>query len=127
MEEDKTYSIGAVSKMVGVLKYKLRQWCDRYLPDIQRIKIGEFQVQRRFTGQDIELIGRIKAYRDRGFTLDAAVLMVSQLSRHSPQIPPDLPLTKGGITPLWKRGARGDFGDHVNTISRRLIRLSAVR
>ncbi len=41
-EEERTYSIGAVSKMVGVPKYKLRQWCDRYLPHIQRIKIGEF-------------------------------------------------------------------------------------
>ena len=39
-EEKRTYSIGAVSKMVGVSKCKLRQWCDRYLPDIQRIKIG---------------------------------------------------------------------------------------
>jgi hypothetical protein len=25
------------------------------------------------------------------------------------QIPPALPLQKGGITPLWQRGARGDF------------------
>ena len=77
-EEEMTYSISAVSKMAGVPKYKLRQWCDRYLPDIQRIKIGEFQFQRRFTGQDIELIGRIKAHRDRGFTLDAAVTQARQ-------------------------------------------------
>jgi DNA-binding transcriptional MerR regulator len=77
-EEDKTYSIGAVSKMVGVPKYKLRQWCDRYLPDIQRIKIGEFQFQRRFTGQDIELIRTIKEYRRKGFTLGAAVTQARQ-------------------------------------------------
>lgn len=25
------------------------------------------------------------------------------------QIPPTLPLQKGGISPLWKRGVRGDF------------------
>ena len=25
------------------------------------------------------------------------------------KIPPNLPLLKGGITPLWQRGARGDF------------------
>ena len=25
------------------------------------------------------------------------------------KIPPDLPFSKGGITPLWQRGARGDF------------------
>jgi DNA-binding transcriptional MerR regulator len=77
-EEERTYSIGAVSRMIGVPKYKLRQWCDRYLPDIQRIKIGEFQFQRRFTGQDIGLIGRIKEYRRKGFTLGAAVTQARQ-------------------------------------------------
>jgi len=25
------------------------------------------------------------------------------------KIPPHLPFPKGGITPLWQRGARGDF------------------
>jgi hypothetical protein len=25
------------------------------------------------------------------------------------KIPPNLPLPKGGITPLWQRGERGDF------------------
>jgi hypothetical protein len=25
------------------------------------------------------------------------------------KIPPHLPFLKGGITPLWQRGARGDF------------------
>jgi hypothetical protein len=25
------------------------------------------------------------------------------------KIPPDLPLLKGGITPLWQRGVGGDF------------------
>jgi len=25
------------------------------------------------------------------------------------QIPPTLPLQKGGIPPFWKRGVRGDF------------------
>ena len=62
-QADKTYSIGTVAKLVGIPKYKLRHWCNRYLPHIERIQIGEFQFQRRFTGQDIELIGRIKAYR----------------------------------------------------------------
>jgi DNA-binding transcriptional MerR regulator len=77
-EEDKTYSIGAVSKVVGVPKYKLRQWCDRYWPHIQRIRIMEFQFQRRFTGQEIELISRTKEYRRRGFTLGAAVTQTRQ-------------------------------------------------
>ena len=35
--------------------------------------------------------------------------------------PSDLPLPKKGITPLWKRGARGDFTADVNSIPRPLI------
>ena len=64
--------------MVGVPKYKLRHWCDRYLPEIEKIDIGDMQ-HRRFTESDIELIKKIKAYRDRGFTLDAAI---SQAREH---------------------------------------------
>ena len=72
MEENRTYSIGTVARKVGVPKYKLRHWCDRYLPEIQKIDIGESQ-HRRFTDRDIELIKSIKAYRERGFTLEAAI------------------------------------------------------
>jgi len=72
MEREKTYSIGKVANMVGVPKYKLRHWCDRYLPEIQKIDIADMQ-HRRFTDRDIELIKKIKAYRDRGFTLEAAI------------------------------------------------------
>jgi hypothetical protein len=48
MEENRTYSIGTVAKKVGVPKYKLRHWCDRYLPEIRKIDIGDMQ-HRRFT------------------------------------------------------------------------------
>jgi DNA-binding transcriptional MerR regulator len=72
MEKHKTYSIGTVARKVGVPKYKLRHWCDRYLPEIQKIDIADMQ-HRRFTDRDIELIKSIKAYRDRGFTLEAAI------------------------------------------------------
>jgi DNA-binding transcriptional MerR regulator len=72
MEREKTHSIGKVANLVGVPKYKLRHWCDRYLPEIQKIDIGDMQ-HRRFTDRDIELIKGIKAYRDRGFTLEAAI------------------------------------------------------
>ena len=72
MERDETYSIGKVANMVGVPKYKLRHWCDRYIPEIQKIDIADMQ-HRRFTDRDIELIKKIKAYRDRGFTLEAAI------------------------------------------------------
>ena len=77
MEQDRTYSIGRVANMVGVPKYKLRHWCDRYLPHIQKIDIGDMQY-RRFTDKDIELIKRIKEYRSKGFTLDAAVTQARQ-------------------------------------------------
>ena len=77
MEQDRTYSIGRVANMVGVPKYKLRHWCDRYLPHIQKIDIGDMQ-HRRFTDKDIELIKRIKEYRSKGFTLDAAVSQARQ-------------------------------------------------
>jgi hypothetical protein len=55
MEEHKTYGIGTVARKVEVPKYKLRHWCDRYLPEIQKIDIGDMQ-QRRFMDKDIELI-----------------------------------------------------------------------
>jgi len=44
---DITYSIGAVAKIVGIPEYKLRNWKDRYLTDIQKIEIGNTQ-HRRF-------------------------------------------------------------------------------
>ena len=72
MEQDRTYSIGKVANMVGVPKYKLRHWCDRYLPEIEKIDIGDMQ-HRRFTERDVELIRQIKEYRQTGFTLDVAV------------------------------------------------------
>jgi DNA-binding transcriptional MerR regulator len=72
MEQNRTYSIGKVANLVGVPKYKLRHWCDRYIPEIQKIDIGDSQ-HWRFTDRDIELIKKIKTYRDRGFTLEAAI------------------------------------------------------
>ena len=77
-EDDRTHSIGTVANLVGVPKYKLRHWCDRYLPEIRKIRVGEFTVQRRFTERDVELITRIKAYRKKGFTLDAAISQARQ-------------------------------------------------
>ncbi len=32
------------------------------------------------------------------------------------QIRPFLPLQEGGITPLWQRGARGDFLKHMSSL-----------
>jgi DNA-binding transcriptional MerR regulator len=78
MEQQRTYSIGSVAIMMGVPKYKLRHWCERYLPYTQKIDIGNMQ-HRRFTGKDSEWIKTIKGYGDGGFTLDAAI---SQAREH---------------------------------------------
>jgi len=69
---DTTYSIGVVSKLTGIEKYKLRNWCDRYLTHIQKIEIGNTR-HRRFTEADILLIKKIKEYRRKGFMLEMAV------------------------------------------------------
>ena len=69
---DITYSIGVVSKLTGIEKYKLRNWCDRYLTHIQKIEIGNTQ-HRRFTEEDILLIKKIMEYRRKGFMLNVAV------------------------------------------------------
>ena len=68
---DKTYSIGAVSKMTGIEKHKLRNWCDRYLTHIQKIEIGNTQ-HRRFTEEDIQIIKRIDQLMKGGHTLKSA-------------------------------------------------------
>ena len=68
---DTTYSIAAVAKIVGIPKYKLRNWCDRYLMHIQKIEIGNTQ-HRRFTEADIQIIKRIDQLMKDGHTLKSA-------------------------------------------------------
>jgi DNA-binding transcriptional MerR regulator len=69
--KDKTYSIGAVSKMTGIEKHKMRHWTDRYLTHVQKIQVGEAQ-QRRFTEKDIKIIQRIDQLMKEGHTLKSA-------------------------------------------------------
>ena len=66
-----TYSIGAVANIVGIPKYKLRNWCDRYLTHISKIEIGNTQ-HRRFTEKDIQIIKRIDQLMKDGHTLKSA-------------------------------------------------------
>ena len=68
---DITFSIGAVAKIVGIPKYKLRNWCDRYLTHIQKIEIGNTQ-HRRFTEEDVKIIKRIDQLMKGGHTLKSA-------------------------------------------------------
>ena len=71
-KKDITFSIGAVAKIVGIPKYKLRHWTDQYLTHIQKIEICNTK-HRRFTEKDIVLIKKIKEYRRKGFMLKVAV------------------------------------------------------
>ena len=66
-----TYSIGTVAMTVGIPKYKLRHWCDRYLTHISKIEIGNTQ-HRRFTEKDIQIIKRIDQLMKDGHTLKSA-------------------------------------------------------
>ena len=68
---DMSYSIGAVAKIVGIPKYKLRSWCDRYLTHIQKIEIGNTQ-HRRFTEADVKIIKQIDQLMKGGHTLKSA-------------------------------------------------------
>jgi DNA-binding transcriptional MerR regulator len=70
-KKDITFSIGAVAKIVGIPKYKLRNWCDRYLTHIQKIEIGNTQ-HRRFTEEDVKIIKRIAQLMKDGHTLKSA-------------------------------------------------------
>ena len=68
---DKTFSIGVVSNLTGIEKYKLRNWTDRYLTHIEKIEIGNTQ-HRRFTEEDIQIIKRIYQLMKGGHTLKSA-------------------------------------------------------
>jgi DNA-binding transcriptional MerR regulator len=68
---DITLSIGTVAKIVGIPKYKLRNWCDRYLTHISKIEIGNTQ-HRRFREEDIQIIKRIDQLMKDGHTLKSA-------------------------------------------------------
>ncbi len=69
---ERTYSIGQVANIVGIPKYKLRHWCDQYLTNIEKIEIGSSR-HRRFREEHIELIRKIKGYREKGYVLKRAV------------------------------------------------------
>jgi hypothetical protein len=43
---------------------------------------------------------------NEGLRVMNSLIIMTTLIR---KIPPHLPFSKGGITPLWQRGARGDF------------------
>ena len=52
---DVTCSISAVAKIVGIPKYTLRNWTDRYLMDLNKIEIGNTR-HRIFAEADVKII-----------------------------------------------------------------------
>ena len=71
MTEKISYSIGDTAKMTGVSQKQLRSWCGKFIPEPERIVCGQRSF-RRFSEQQIQIIQKVKAYLDQGFTLSAA-------------------------------------------------------
>ncbi len=64
-----TYSIGDTSKMTGVTQKQLRNWEARgYIPEADRVVCDE-RAYRRFSPEQVKVIGEIKEYMDKGYTL----------------------------------------------------------
>ena len=71
IEAEQTFSIGDAEKMTGVSQRMLRQWEGKHVPFPDRIVCGE-RAYRRYTETQVNLIKRIKQYRDQGYTLKVA-------------------------------------------------------
>ena len=70
--QQKTYSIGETARICGITEKQIRYWEEKNLiPQAQRVICGK-RSYRQFTEKEFNLIRRIKAYLDKGFTLPAA-------------------------------------------------------
>ena len=66
-----TVSIGDASKITGISQRQLRAWEGKHIPEPERIICGE-RAYRRYTQAQINLIKRIKAFQNQGYTLKSA-------------------------------------------------------
>ncbi|MDX9786855.1 MAG: MerR family transcriptional regulator [Desulfobacterales bacterium] len=72
-KNQETYSIGDTAKITGATQKQIRNWEARgYIPEAGRV-ISGVRAYRRFTLEQIEIIGNIKLYLGQGFTLPVAV------------------------------------------------------
>ena len=71
MNKKQTYSIVTVSRITGVPKSKVRDWCNRHLTHVEWIQVGNMH-HRRFTDEDVQAIGEIKRLIEEGSTLRSA-------------------------------------------------------
>ena len=68
---EKTYSIGDAAEITGVSQRMLRAWEGKHIEFPQRIVCGD-RAYRRYSQAQINLIAKIKGYRDQGYTLSTA-------------------------------------------------------
>jgi DNA-binding transcriptional MerR regulator len=72
MGKKKDLSIGEAAKVCEVSAKQLRHWQEKgYLPAPERVVCG-VRSYRKYGEQDLDLIKKIKAYQDKGFTLPVA-------------------------------------------------------
>ena len=68
----KTFSIGDAARFSGVTARQLRNWEDcGYLGKVERVVCGE-RAYRRYTLKQVNLIGKITEYLNKGYTLKMA-------------------------------------------------------
>ena len=75
-QKPKDFGIGDAERMTGVSQKQLRSWEGKYIPEPERVVCGE-RAYRRYTEDQINLIRKIKQYRDQGFTLKTASEMAA--------------------------------------------------
>lgn len=72
MQEQKTFSIGAVSKILGISTHALRKWEDRYGAIHPARSAGG---DRRYSSEDLERLTRLKILVDNGRAIGALASM----------------------------------------------------
>jgi DNA-binding transcriptional MerR regulator len=66
------YAIGEAARITGVTVKQLRHWQERkYIPEPGRVVSGE-RSYRKYHSGDLQIISRIKAYLDEGYSLQAS-------------------------------------------------------
>ena len=76
--KEKIFSIGEVARMCGVTTKQIRHWEEKgYIPEPQRVVCGD-RCYRKYGVDDLEIIRKIKAYLDSGYTLPVAAIKAAE-------------------------------------------------
>ena len=72
------YAIGEAARITGVTVKQLRHWqTKKYIPEPSRVVCGH-RSYRQYHSNDLQIISRIKAYLDEGYSLQAAAQKTQQ-------------------------------------------------